>query len=204
MLLGGSYEQRGLVPRFIFVKGPPTLNDSTPADADLSLADLFERIVAAVPLDPAFAPVEIVSHGSRRIGPVTELEIMIDRDGGVDIDLSERISRHLNARFADRTDLYTLLVASAGLERPLVKPGDYERFREKNVRILTTLAVENRKTHRGRLLGVRGDAVVIDLDRSGRELPLPLDLIKSANLEYDPRADLTRDKRERKHGDKNR
>jgi hypothetical protein len=62
------------------------------------------------------------------------------------------------------------------------------------------LTVNGAKTHRGILRGVRGDAVILETEKG--ELPLPIATIKSANLEYDPRTDLQRDKRERKkaHG----
>ncbi|MBD5633252.1 MAG: hypothetical protein IAI49_02135, partial [Candidatus Eremiobacteraeota bacterium] len=83
-----------------------------------------------------------------------------------------------------------------GLERALVRPGDYERFRDRNVVVTTTLAVGSEYTHRGKLLGVRGNAVI--LERKGGEFPIPLEIVKSAKIEYDFRADLRREKRERK------
>ena len=73
---------------------------------------------------------------------------------------------------------------------------DYERFAGKRARIVTTLLVNGGKTHRGTLRGLRGETVILETE-SG-ELPLPVATIKSANLEYDPRADLQRNKRERK------
>jgi len=92
-----------------------------------------------------------------------------------------------------------LEVESAGLERPLVRPADYERFAGSRAKIVTSLTVGGAKTHRGTLRGIRGETVILETERG--ELPLPIAAIKSANLEYDPRADLQRDKRERKtHG----
>jgi hypothetical protein len=43
---------------------------------------------------------------------------------------------------------------------------------------------------------LRGETVILETENG--ELPLPVATIKSANLEYDPRADLQRNKRERK------
>jgi hypothetical protein len=48
---------------------------------------------------------------------------------------------------------------------------------------------------------LRGEAVVIENERG--ELLLPMATIKSANLEYDPRADLRRDKLLRKQSNGN-
>jgi ribosome maturation factor RimP len=159
----------------------------------------FERELDAIAHDAAFEGVEIVAHRARIARGATELRVTIDRPGGVDVKLCERIASRINAQLEAFESAYTLEVESAGLERPLVRPGDYERFRGNRVRVVTTLAVNGGKTHRGTLRGLRGDAVILETERG--ELPLPLTTIKSAHLEYDPRADLQRDKRERKaHG----
>ena len=60
----------------------------------------------------------------------------------------------------------------------------------------TTLPIKSEYTHRGKLLGVRGNAIVLE-QRTG-ELPIPLEMVKSANVEYDYRADLKRAKNERR------
>jgi ribosome maturation factor RimP len=162
---------------------------------------IFERELDAIAHDAAFDGVEILSHRSRVARGATELRVTIDRPGGVDVKLCERIASRINAQLDPLDRPYTLEVESAGLERPLVRPADYERFRGQRVRVVTTLTVNGGKTHRGILRGVRGDAVILETERG--ELPLPLATVKSANLEYDPRADLQRDKRERKaHGNR--
>jgi len=160
----------------------------------------FERELDAIAHDTAFG-VEIVAHHARFARGATELRVTIDRPGGVDIKLCEQVASRINAQLEPFDKLYTLEVESAGLERPLVRPADYDRFRGSRVRVVTSLTVNGGKTHRGTLLGVRGDAVIIETERG--ELPLPITTIKSAHLEYDPRADLQRDKRERKaHGNR--
>jgi len=130
----------------------------------------------------------------------TAFRVTVDRPGGADLALCERIAARLNATLEACDAAYSLEVESAGLERPLVRPADYARFAGSAARIVTTLTVNGMKTHRGTLRGVRGEAVI--LETQAGELPLPIATIKSANLEYDPRADLQRNKRERKrsHG----
>ena len=161
----------------------------------------FERELDAIAHDPALAGVEIVAHRARLVRRTTELKVTIDRAGGVDVTLCELIAARINAQLDRFEAAYTLEVESAGLERPLVRPGDYERFRGSRVHVVTNLTVNGGKTHRGTLRGMRGEAVILETDRG--ELPLPIATIKSANLEYDPRADLQRDKRERKaHGNR--
>jgi len=82
------------------------------------------------------------------------------------------------------------------LNRPLTKPGDYTRFAGRDAKIVTSLLVRGTKTHRGVLQGVRGTALILQTE-SG-ELTLPIETIKTANLEYDVRADLKRAKEQRK------
>jgi ribosome maturation factor RimP len=160
-------------------------------------AQAFERVVHALPHQPEFRDVEIVSSSAHRRRQQTALHVTVDREGGVDVGTCERIARSINAALDAFPDPYTLEIESAGLDRPLTKPSDYERFSGRDVKIVTSLAIENAKTHRGKLDGVRGTNVI--LVREKGELPIPLAVVKSANLEYDVRADLQRAKQREKN-----
>ena len=162
----------------------------------MGLAGEFERAVDEIARDSRFAGVEIVHAGTRGRGDATVLSVTIDREGGVDVGTCERIAAAINARLQNFEERYRLEVESAGLDRPLTKPGDYERFSGRDAKIVTTLQVRGNKTHRGILKGVRGTAVILQTE-SG-ELPLPLETIKTANLEYDVRADLKRAKEQKR------
>ncbi|HEY4440031.1 MAG TPA: ribosome maturation factor RimP [Candidatus Elarobacter sp.] len=165
--------------------------------SDSSLfTEAFERVVHALPHQPEFRDVEIVASSAHRRHRETALHVTLDREGGVDVATCERIAARINAALDAFPDPYTLEIESAGLNRPLTKPGDYERFIGRNVKVVTTLAIETAKTHRGRLDGVRGTNVI--LNRDGKELPIPLAVIKSANVEYDVRDDLRRAKQREK------
>ena len=165
-----------------------------------AIAAAFERELDAIAHDSAFPGLEIVphrAHSTRR------------RDDAERYDRSSR-RRRLNALRARRRasqrhlgtldGAYGLEVESAGLDRPLLRHGDYERFAGERARIVTSLTVGGGKTHRGILRGLRGETVVMETERG--ELLLPMAAIKTANLEYDPRADFKRDKLQRKqrHG----
>jgi len=159
--------------------------------------EAFERVVHALPHQPEFRDVEVVSSHAHRHRNTTSLHVTVDRAGGVDMATCERIAARVNAALDAFPDPYTLEVESAGLNRPLTKPSDYERFAGSAVKIVTTLAIEQAKTHRGTLGGVRGTNVI--LMREKGELPIPIAVIKSANLEYDVRADLQRAKQREKN-----
>jgi ribosome maturation factor RimP len=162
----------------------------------LTLPQAFESAIDAIAHDSRFAGVEIVQHAARRGRHTTALSITIDRDGGIDLATCEKIAATINAKLDLYDDPYTLEVESAGLNRPLTKPGDYARFAGRNAKVVTSLLVRGGKTHRGVLRGVRGTNVILETAQG--ELPLPLAAIERANLEYDVRSDLKRDKQERK------
>jgi len=165
--------------------------------SDLQIA--FERELDAIAHDGALGGIEIVQQRVRVARGTSEFRVTVDRVGGVDLALCERIAARINARLEELDAPYSLEVESAGLNRPLVRPADYGRFAGQKVRVVTSLAINGEKTHRGTLRGLRGEAVILETERG--ELPLPMATIKSANLEYDPRTDFQRDKLQRKtHG----
>ena len=70
--------------------------------------------------------VEYVREGSEKF-----LRVFIDKDGGVDIEDCERIHRALDPILDEKDPIaesYHFEVSSAGLERALKRPGDFERF----------------------------------------------------------------------------
>ena len=70
--------------------------------------------------------VEYVREGSERF-----LRLYIDKDGGVDITDCEAISRAVDPILDEKDPIaesYHFEVCSAGLERALKRPGDFERF----------------------------------------------------------------------------
>lgn len=166
-----------------------------------TIATAFERELDAISHDAIFTELEIVQHRAHPVRGATELNVTIDRPGGADLALCERVAARINANLGGLGAPYRLSVESAGLDRPLLRHTDYERFAGQRARIVTSLTVNGGKTHRGTLRGLRGETVVMETE-SG-QLLLPMAAIKSANLEYDPRIDFQRDKLQRKqsHGD---
>ena len=70
--------------------------------------------------------VEYVREGSERF-----LRVFIDKDGGIDIDDCEKIHRALDPILDEKDPIaesYHFEVCSAGLERPLKRPADFEKF----------------------------------------------------------------------------
>ena len=70
--------------------------------------------------------VEYVREGSERY-----LRLYIDKDGGIDIEDCEKIHRAMDPILDEKypiAESYHFEVCSAGLERPLKRPSDFERF----------------------------------------------------------------------------
>ncbi len=70
--------------------------------------------------------VEYVREGSERY-----LRVYIDKEGGIDIDDCEKIHRALDPILDEADPIaesYHFEVCSAGLERALKRPGDFQRF----------------------------------------------------------------------------
>jgi ribosome maturation factor RimP len=75
---------------------------------------------------------------------------------------------------------YRLEVSSPGIDRPLVRRADYERFAGLEARLETELPIDGRRRFRGRLVGLAGDRVRLALPEGERSIPF--DAIKKAKL----------------------
>lgn len=94
------------------------------------------------------------------------LRIYIDKQGGVDIDDCERISRRLDP-ILDETDpipeSYVFEVGSAGIDRELKRPGDFEAFLGSEVEVRLYQPVNGQKTFIGTLLGYTDGTTEIEV-----------------------------------------
>ncbi len=137
--------------------------------------------------------VELVDVRFHR-GPGTGvLRVLIDRfregvDSGSGVSLADctAVSRDLSSALDAHEDLvpgnYLLEVGSPGLERPLFKLADYERFAGKEIKVKTHSPIDKRRRFRGRLLGVVDGNIQIDQD--GQTVSISLEEIAHANLVY--------------------
>lgn len=109
------------------------------------------------------------------------VRVWIDRaERPVDLELCERVTRELSAL----RDRYALEVSSPGAERPLTKPGHFQRVLGEPVAIRTEWPVDGRRRFQGRLLEAAEDAVEIEQD--GTRVRIPYDAIRRSHLVFDP------------------
>jgi len=111
------------------------------------------------------------------------LRVFIDKETGVTLDDCQLVSEALSDRLDEIDPIpgsYSLEVSSPGLDRPLKKRSDYERFCGRTVKLRTFAPIDGRKNWKGALLGLDGDDVRVEVD--GEEYVVPLKMIARANL----------------------
>ena len=92
------------------------------------------------------------------------LRIYIDKTGGVSIDDCERVSRRLDPMLDEADPIpesYVFEVGSAGAERELKRPSDFEQFMGSEVEVRLYQPVNGRKSVVGALAGYADGAVTI-------------------------------------------
>lgn len=110
---------------------------------------------------------ELVHVEYRRESGGRILRLYIDKPGGVKLDdcvsISRELSDILDAR-ADVNEPYRLEVSSPGVERPLGKLEDFQRFTGSRAKIRTRNAIEGRKNFTGTLSGIVDQTVELEVD----------------------------------------
>lgn len=126
------------------------------------LLQLLEPAVAATGFD--LEDVTVSQAGKRRV-----VRVVVDRDGGVDLDDVADVARAVSDLLDEQPDLvdgaYTLEVTSPGVDRPLTQPRHWRRNVGRLVK--ATLADE---TVTGRITGSTDTEVTLDVDGTPRTL----------------------------------
>lgn len=120
-------------------------------------------------------------------GAAWYLRLYVDKPGGVGLDDCQAVSEAVGTKLDEIDpipDNYYLEVSSPGIERPLKKDRDFERYTGREVLINTFAPMDGQKDFLGELLGLVEDHVQMRL-RDGREISLPKDKISKANLHVD-------------------
>lgn len=122
------------------------------------------------------------------------LRVTIDRIPGrtypagdaesVTVEDCERVTRQLQYVLEVEAVPYQRLeVSSPGLDRPLKRPADYQRFSGQDVALTLKLAFNGRKNYRGRLMAAgEGWRLALDGDQAGQALDFRIDEVREARL----------------------
>gem|GEM_PF-150591 len=118
------------------------------------------------------------------------VRVFLDKPGGPSIEDCARVSRAIGDHFEAVglfSDKYILEVSSPGINRPLRRPDDFDRFRGETVRIETYERIDGSHKLRGVLAGYEPaeDAILVQTEE-GRTLRVPRGAVKKAHLKRDP------------------
>ena len=138
---------------------------------------------------------ELVDLQLQQDGKQLALRILVDKSAGITLDDCVEVSREVSAILEVEDPIrsaYRLEVSSPGLDRPLKKAADFERFVGKKARLKSKNLIDpdqrgtTRKTFVGTLLGFENDIVRLELtDKQGGVIAIPLADLDKANLEED-------------------
>ena len=147
----------------------------------MDLASRVETLIRPTVESMGFDIVRVLVLGrfDRRV------QVMAERQDGrpISVDDCATISRSVSALLDVEDPIeghYTLEVSSPGIDRPLIKLRDFERYAGHHARVETTYAIEGRRRFNGRLLGADGEHVRIEVD--GQPVALAFASIERAKL----------------------
>lgn len=134
----------------------------------------------------------------KRQGGSWVVRVFIDREveadagapgggSGASLDDCERVSRRLSLLLDVEDPIessYTLEVSTPGLDRPLRRERDYERFAGRLAKVQTKEPISGRRRFAGRISGLKGGHVELTTDE-GERFAIPFAKIEKARLEVE-------------------
>lgn len=143
---------------------------------------LNERVTALLESVAAREGYELVAVELAGAVKTPILRVFLDREGGLDIDslvaANGWVSEALDAANVI-SSAYTLEVSTPGIDRPLRKLIDFERF-VGGTAVLRTTPVEGRHKFTGTIQDVDGESVVLETE--GETFHIPVGAITKAHL----------------------
>lgn len=145
------------------------------------MEEKIAQLIEASLNDLGFDLVRVLVHGSG----MKTIEISLDRRDGEKINISDcKLASNNISAILDVEDFiadkYFLEVSSAGLERPLVKLNDYQKFASREAKMRLKQSVNGKLSFRGRLQGIEDDKICMEI--AGEMLQFPFENIKSGKL----------------------
>jgi ribosome maturation factor RimP len=150
-------------------------------DIPRELRDLIEPVVEAGGL-------ELVDATLHRGRTPWSLRVVVDTpagDGRVSVDRCAEVSRELGTQLDAHDAIpvrYCLEVSSPGLERVLARERDFAAACGEEVWVETRAPLDGRRRFQGRLLGLEGQELRLDL--AGREVAIPFAEVARAHRVY--------------------
>ena len=145
------------------------------------IEEIAQRVVQSEGME--LVEVEVKGGGAHRL-----VRISIDKPEGVthgDCELvSQQVGTILDVQDVVPGGRYTLEVSSPGVERKLLKPADYERFRGKKAAITMREEAEGRSHWEGAIAGFEDGRISLEIE-PGKIIHLPFDQVRKAHLKFE-------------------
>jgi ribosome maturation factor RimP len=146
------------------------------------LSEKIEKLIGPIADELGYELVRVQMQGGTRRATLQIMAERRDRTAMLVEDCA-RLSRAISTALDEAdpiTEEYMLEVSSPGIDRPLMKRADYERFMGHDVKLEMTMPVDGRKRFQGAMTALEGDNLLIDGENGAASLPLAS--IKSAKL----------------------
>ena len=145
---------------------------AAPSKTSEGRAAAVERLITPTLDAMGFDVVRVILSGSRN----ALLQIMAERksDGGMSVEDCASVSRAVSALLDVEDPIegaYSLEVSSPGLDRPLTRLADFERFKGLEAKVEMQLPIDGRRRFTGRLAGLRDGRILIATEQGQAELP---------------------------------
>ena len=114
------------------------------------------------------------------------LRIFIDKETGITLDDCELISRSVEKILDDQdpiNQVYHLEVSSPGLERPLKKTRDFQRFQGRLIQVKTFIPIAGKKKFIGKLINTNDVDISMEVEKE--TIIIPREKISKANLVWE-------------------
>ena len=152
--------------------------------ADMIAKAPFDQRIAAV-IQPTIEGLGFELVRLRMIaGKKMTLQVMAERpDGTMEVEDCAELSRNISAVLDVEDPIereYTLEVSSPGIDRPLTRLADFDRWEGYEAKIETEELIEGRKRFKGILAGTDGQEVLIEIDEG--TIGLEFDWLSDAKL----------------------
>lgn len=143
--------------------------------------DRIERLIRPTAEALGYELLQVLILGQQRY----RLQVMAERraNGSMTIDDCAELSRAISPILEVEDPLsgaYTLEVSSPGIDRPLVRLGDFEKYAGFEAKIEMSCPVGNRRRFQGRLMGTDERTVLLGIEN--KEVALAFDDIRRAKL----------------------
>jgi ribosome maturation factor RimP len=149
-----------------------------------SIVDRIDRIATKAAEENGVEFIHAEIAGTRRNSVV---RVYIDKPEGVTIEDCSNVSRSVEA-VMDAEDFmpsaYVLEISSPGLERPLFKLDDFERFVGQKAKVRTAEPINGQSNFSGRITAVEASEIVFD-DKTNGTVRIPFERVAKANLKVD-------------------